>query len=70
MSAEVIHSSTHVVIVHPAVVAEDGFGIIAVCSSPVIADRLAKLWTRYGIADVPDTAEVVCVRRSVPASPT
>ena len=44
---------------HPAVVAEDGFGIIAVCSSPVVADRLAELWTKYGIADVPDTAEGV-----------
>lgn len=55
MTAEVITSQAHVVIVHPAVVAESGFGIIAICRDHAVAHRLAQLWDRYGLVDVPDT---------------
>jgi hypothetical protein len=57
MTAEVVTSHAHVVIVHPAVVTEQGFGIIAACGSQAVAVRLAELWNRYGLADVPDTIE-------------
>lgn len=57
ISAEVIHPQTAVVVLEPAVVVEQGFGIIATCTSAVVAERLAELWTRYGLADVPETVE-------------
>jgi hypothetical protein len=56
VSAEVITSQAHVVVVHPAVVVELGTGIIATCHNHIIATRLAELWNRYGLADVPDNA--------------
>jgi hypothetical protein len=55
VSAEVITSQAHVVVVQPAVVTEQGFGIIAACGSQAVAERIAYLWNRYGLADVPDT---------------
>jgi len=55
VSAEVIASQTHVVVVQPAVVIEDGIGVLATCHNHIIAIRLAELWNRYGLADVPDT---------------
>jgi hypothetical protein len=57
MSAEVVTSQAHVVIVHPAVVVEHGTGVLATCHNHIIAVRLAELWNRYGLADVPDTIE-------------
>jgi len=59
MTAEVVTSHAHVVIVHPAVVVEHGTGIIATCHNHNIAVRLAELWNRDGLADVPDTIEGV-----------
>ena len=58
-AAEVIHPQTAVVVLEPAVVVEQGFGLIATCTSSVVAQRLAELWSRYGLVDVPDTAEGV-----------
>lgn len=58
--AEVVRSQACVVIHEPAVVVEVGFGVIAACSNPIVAERLAELWNRHGIADAPDTAEGVC----------
>ena len=55
MSAEVITSQGHVVVVQPAVVVEHGIGVIATCHNHIIAVRLAELWNRYGLADAPDT---------------
>ena len=64
MTVEVITSQAHVVIVHPAVVVEPGFGVIAACSNPVIADRIAELWARHGIADLPDNAAALTDKES------
>jgi len=55
VSAEVITNQAHVVVVQPAVVIEHGIGILATCHNHIIAVRLAELWNRYGLADVPDT---------------
>jgi hypothetical protein len=55
VSAEVITSQGHVVVVQPAVVVEHGIGVIATCHNHIIAVRLAELWNRYGLADAPDT---------------
>ena len=60
MSAELIHPRTAVVVIEPTVVVEAGFGVIATCTSSVVAQRLTELWNRYGLADVPETAEGVC----------
>ena len=55
MTAEVITSQGHVVVVQPAVVIEHGIGILATCHNHIIAVRLAELWNRYGLAAAPDT---------------
>jgi len=59
VTAEVITSHAHVVVVHPAVVVEHGTGVLATCHNHLIAVRLAELWNRYGLADVPDTPEEI-----------
>jgi len=55
VSAEVITSQAHVVVVQPAVVIEHGIGILATCHNHIIAVRLAELWNRYGRVGEPDT---------------
>lgn len=52
--AEVIQREVPVLILNPFVVIEPGFGVIAYALNPAVAARLAELWDRHGIADVPD----------------
>ena len=40
--------------VAPHVVVDDGIGIVAVCTHPTVAARIAELWERHGLTDVPD----------------
>jgi len=35
----------------------DGNDLVAVCPDPHTARRIAELWARHGLADVPDTPE-------------
>ena len=58
-AAEVLHPQAAVVTLQPTVVIEQGFGIIAVCTNHVVAERLAELWTRHGLVDVADDAREV-----------
>jgi len=58
MSAEVVTSHAHVVIVHPATVM-DGSLHIATCGSQLVAERIAALINRHGLADVPDDARTI-----------
>lgn len=55
MSTEVITSQAHVVVVHPAVIVDPELGVIAACGNHIVATRLAHLWDRYGITDIPNT---------------
>jgi hypothetical protein len=59
MAAEINNNYAVVEMVRPFIVADEGVGIVAVCGSRVIAERLAELWDRHGLADVHDTAEGV-----------
>jgi alpha-D-ribose 1-methylphosphonate 5-triphosphate synthase subunit PhnH len=51
VTAEVITSQAHVVVVHPAVVVELGTGIIATCHNHIIATR----------AHFPLGIDIVCI---------
>ena len=57
MTTEVLRHIPSMVIIAPSVVVEKDFGVVAVCGNPVIAERLAVLWQRHGLIDVPETAE-------------
>lgn len=51
----VVTPTAAVAVVNPTVIIDGGL-IVAVCTLPVVAARLAQLWDRYGLADVPDDA--------------
>lgn len=57
MSAEIIRPCV-LSVISPFVVIDDR-EVVAVCTDGTIAKRLMELWDRYGLVDVPDTAEGV-----------
>lgn len=57
VAVEVIHPACTFNVLVPHIVVERGIGILAVCPNAHVAARLAELWDRHGIADVPDTPE-------------
>lgn len=54
----VVTPTAAVAVVNPTVIIDGGL-IVAVCTLPVVAARLAQLWDRHGATDVPDTVEGV-----------
>lgn len=54
MTVEIVRTNI-INIINPTVITDNGL-IVAICTHPTIAQRLADLWDRYGAADVPDDA--------------
>ena len=54
MTVEIVHANI-INIINPTVITDNGL-IVAICTHPTIAQRLAQLWDRHGATDVPDDA--------------
>lgn len=54
MTVELVHANI-INIIAPTVITDNGL-IVAICTHPTIAQRLAQLWDRHGATDVPDNA--------------